>query len=260
MISNFRFFRKKRFLRSTNILPFGVIITGLGAVAINFLNLGIIELTAPQTIIIALLVLLGFDAVIEHSKEFEDIKSGIEDLKKELKKEKGYEFTTDTEKIWGIAIEMLKEVGESGRIYDSSSIKNKDPYEETIEKKCKEGIEVTRLITSSNHQKSVKDFINPPTRKCKKAKCISIYHLPYSLPFDLLITRNREEVRAIIGFKTSNSDDAKYKLALSIYDIHIATQIENVFESVLNTAEKHTGKIKGAPNHSCSICKDILKE
>ena len=207
MISKFRFFRKKRFLRSTNILPFGVIITGLGAVAINFLNLGIIELTAPQTIIIALLVLLGFDAVIEHSMEFEDIKSGIE----ELKKEKGYEFTTDTEKIWGLAIEMLKEVGESGHIYDSSSIKNQDTYEETIEKKCKEGIEVTRLIASSNHQKSVKDFITPPQnyRRKRYKDCISVHHLPYSLPFDLLITSNREEVRAIIGFKTSNADDAK---------------------------------------------------
>jgi uncharacterized membrane protein YhhN len=89
MAYNSRSFRKKHFLSLTNITPFIVIITGVGVVVINFLNLGIINLTVPETIIIAFLVLLAFDAFIEHSKEFEEIKSRIEELKKRIKKRKG---------------------------------------------------------------------------------------------------------------------------------------------------------------------------
>jgi hypothetical protein len=261
MASNSRSFRKKHFLSFTNITPFIVIITGVGVVVINFLNLGIINLTTPETIIIAFLVLLAFDAFIEHSKEFEEIKSGIEELKKELKKEKGYkdyEFIPDINAVWDKAIEMLDIVGQGGYIYDSSSVKNRHSYEIAIEKKCEEGINVIRLIASSDHKKRVEDFIIPPQKyKKKKSKdCISVHHLPYSLPFDVLITHHEEKVHAIIGFKTSNIADTQYKSALYISDNKFALQIESIFENLLlQDAKKHTVEI----NQTCNICKDIMK-
>jgi len=235
MASNFRSSKKKAFLRPINITPSIIMITGGVLLVINFLNLGIITLTTPEAIMILFLGLLAVDAFIAHSKEFEDIKSVIEGLKEELKKEKGYEFITNIDVVWTLAIEMINEVEENGYIYDSSSIKNRLEYEDAIEEKCQKGIEVKRLIASSNHQISVKDFIRPPQnyKNSKSKDCISVHHLPYSIPFDVLITCNRDKIRAIIGFKTSKTDDNKYTSALSITDRYFAKEIESIFKNEL---------------------------
>ena len=57
---------------------------------------------------------------------------------------------------------MVEDIGKGGKIYDSTSIKNTNEYEEAIRKKCSQGIEIARIICSEDSDKNLDEFITPP--------------------------------------------------------------------------------------------------
>jgi hypothetical protein len=227
---SFPLFQKRHYFKFSSLIPsFTAIFAGI--VSICLITLGIIKPTIPEGIIISLLIILAIDALNERIGAFERIETGII----ELLKTKDCKFTTDLQLIWGIAIKMVKNVSSDGHIYDSTSIINRGYYEKTIKEKCKQGTEITRLICSDASPKEFKKFIIFPYDYGFEVPkdIISVRHLNYSLPFDLLITHDGNEMHAIIGFKTSKFVRSKYEAALYIFNKDFASKILSIYQNLL---------------------------
>ena len=257
----------KRFFKNPEI----IINTSLYGVAIYFAIMGMISKSINQllqAIFVALTTIAitqlfssytsfrmnlkeseTFDKITERIKALERIESGLT----KLIEKKHCKFFADISLTWNKAIEMVGKVRPGGFIYDSTSIKNRDIYEEAIKQKCKE-VEITRVICTNDFQKESIDFIHS---ECFSAPNISISHLPYSTPFDVLITRDGNNIEAIIGIRTSKNDE-NYTSALYIFDKEFARQILSVYQNILlHDVHQPKGEIESGNDISCNICKEI---
>jgi len=191
---------------------------------------------------------------------------GVERIEKDIKdllKIRQSEFITDINVIWSKAIDMVESVGEGGQIYDSTSIKNSNKYEEAIKKKYFQGVEITRLICTEESNTSLNNFIIPPTSydSISSKGTIALYHLPYSLPFDVLITHTGTVIQAIIGFKTTKPKSIKYTSSLYIMNNEFAKEIRSIYYNVLLfEANIHHKSFKKNKQILCNICNEIMSQ
>lgn len=206
--------------------------------------------------IIGLLCLLATSELLYRIRKLEKIEDGIEILLKA----KESEFTKDINAAWIEADKMIKNVKKGGYIYDTTSITNPPGYEDAVEIGYKEGVHITRLVCTNDFQADINKFIRiPKDYKSKKNQGkLSILHLPFALPFDMLITASGEEIQVIIGFRESETIESFYTSALRIYKRELANVVFLMFQNVL--MKKAIGHQEYPPNKStnqCKICTDI---
>jgi len=206
--------------------------------------------------IIGLLCLLATSELLHRVRKLEKIEDGIEILLNA----KESEFTKDIDAAWIEAVKMIKNVKKGGHLYDTTSITNPQEYEDAVEIGYKEGVHITRLVCTNDFQADIDKFIrNPKDYKSKKNQGkLSILHLPFSLPIDMLITVRGEEIQAIIGFRRSEAIENFYTSALRIYNRELADVVFLMFQSVLMTkASGHQEDPLNKSNTQCKICAEI---
>ncbi len=233
-----------------NIASVATIVAGF--VVIVGLLLGWIDnQTTVNFVIISLLCLFAISEVVQRTVKLKRIEEGIAEL---LRARDG-KFIKDIDFAWSKAIKMVEAVSQDGYIFDTTSIKNKSEYEQLIEKKACEGVQITRLVCSSDSQADMESFIRIPS---DPGKTLSIHHLPYSLPIDILITQQRDSINAILGFRTSLAERRKYSSLFWVLNKELAYELLAIYDNVL-LPEIHNRqeKVKVEHHDRCKICNEI---
>jgi hypothetical protein len=211
-----------------------------------------------NAIIVSLLCLFAISEIVQRTGKLERIEEGIAQL---LKQRDG-SFIRDIDFAFDRANSMVEAVRSGGHIYDTSSIENHPTYEKLIEEKFRKGVRITRIVCSNNARKSLSDFIRFPGAHMSGVdkETFSIHHLPYSLPFDVLITQEGASTHAILGFITSKADNREYSSAFYVANDEFAFELLSLYKHVLiPQAEDHRGK-KGEEHYDqCHICEEICR-
>ena len=213
-----------------NFASIATIITGIIVIVGQLIGLMRSQVLV-NAVIISLLCLFALSEIIQRTRKLERIENGIEEL---LKARDGT-FTRDIDYGWSKAISMIESVEKGGCIYDTTSIENPSEYEEIIERKASEGIQITRILCGVNLPEKLHEYIKPPEKyiKCISKDSFLVYQLPYSLPVDILVTEQGNSIQAIIGLRTALIDKKHYSSAFFITNQEFSHEILNVYKSVL---------------------------
>lgn len=237
-----------------NIVSGGTIFAGIMIIILQRFGL-LTDQSVVNSFIIGLLCLLATSELLQRVRKLEK----IEDCIDKLLKKKESEFTKDIDAAWIEAAKLIRNVKKGGHVFDTTSITNTPEYEDAVEIGYREGVHITRLVCTNDFQADVSKFIHTPkVYKSKKNQGkLSIMHLPFSLPIDMLITVKADVIQAIIGFRKSDTGDF-YASALRIYDRDLAEVLFSMFHNVLmKKAMEHQEEVKNENKIQCKICAEI---
>jgi len=167
----------------------------------------------------------------------------------------GIRHINDTEAIWALARQMLKDVPRDGVIFDTTGVKNQDRYEDIMQECAAAGVEITRIVATQKSKVKIEEFIRPPWRYLQNPSTVRVLHYPHPLPIDILIVRYAAIFQVIVGFKNSaNHNEAlRYQSALHVSAPGIAKSFADIYQNFL-MPESHSVKQKST---KCPFCKSV---
>jgi hypothetical protein len=245
----------RRFIFRENIFSVATIITGIIVIVSQHLG-WIKDQSIVNSFMIALLCLIATSEIFQRIDKLSKIESGITSLLRA----RDCEFTVDIDEAWIYAARLVKNVRKDGHIYDTSSIKNNEKYEDAIEDSYKAGVHITRIVCTDDFQTPLEKFIRSPNayRSKNDRGDLIIKHLPFKIPLDMLITEQSNEIQAIFGLRRSEVDGTFYSSSLKVYNKEFANVILSMFLHVLvPETDKHQNKIKNVTESQCKICNEI---
>ena len=202
--------------------------------------------------VLTILTVLAVSEITNRVTLLRKINDGIDQL---LRSASPVDVIVDQQEVWERARLLLKASGGYSTVYDTTSIRNNEAYENEIENQLKKGARIARFVCAPP-EKALDELIELPKDPVSlRDGRIEIRHIPHALPFDCLIVQSLGSVGAIIGFKTSEEQTTEYSSALHVEGDRVARELLSIHQNVYAAmAKQHMASVKLG---QCRICDTI---